>query len=334
MSGHKRDPKSEYYLRVGESFYASQMYEAADLMFSAAISLDPARGYLFARRGLSRHKIGRYAEAISDYRASIKLDGRSCGIHNNLGRSYYRLKRFGPAVREYKRALRCDPDNESVLWNLRAARYWSFNPFWRLLYWLTGKREAILLFAQEDKILLRSRQERRFSVVSFEDQRQALRELIGGEGEDSVLPQNSGTFGQIDPAAAGDLAEALTQALRLEYESIHLYHYYALRLSDEKVAQKLRMIGDIEIDHGRKLAELIKGLGVGVNVDVFGEGLKSFGFKELLDESLQKEVSSIEVFERALALTQDKALIDLLRGFQEDERAHQKIIREIVAALS
>lgn len=66
--------------------------------------------------------MGRYEEAMKEYKACLKFNRKTAFIHNNMGVIYQKKKYYEEAAQEFSIALRLSPQNKIFQDNLRAAR--------------------------------------------------------------------------------------------------------------------------------------------------------------------------------------------------------------------
>lgn len=66
--------------------------------------------------------MGRYEEAMKEYKACLKFNRKTAFIHNNMGVIYQKKKYYEEAAQEFTVALRLSPQNKIFQDNLRAAR--------------------------------------------------------------------------------------------------------------------------------------------------------------------------------------------------------------------
>lgn len=68
--------------------------------------------------GLAYDRIGKYDEAIREFREALRLNPGYIEVHNNLGVTYDRMGMAGEAVNELNEAMRLNPDYTEALCNL------------------------------------------------------------------------------------------------------------------------------------------------------------------------------------------------------------------------
>src|SRR6184192_2070591 len=72
---------------------------------------------------LQKQQAGDLAGAVPEYRQFLKIHPESTAIHSNLGAALAGLGRFEEAIREYKIALRQSPTLNDARLNLALAYY-------------------------------------------------------------------------------------------------------------------------------------------------------------------------------------------------------------------
>ena len=60
--------------------------------------------------GLALHALGRFAEAVAQFRAALEIRADFALAHNNLGTSLRELGQFGEALQAYRSAVALDPN--------------------------------------------------------------------------------------------------------------------------------------------------------------------------------------------------------------------------------
>ncbi|PPS11340.1 hypothetical protein GOBAR_AA09306 [Gossypium barbadense] len=94
-----------------------------------AVSLNTAKipkpvmpHYSCAIRAAAYTQICKYNEAIKDCLKSIEIDHSYCKAYSRLGSAYYAQGNYADAIEKgFKKALRLDPNNQSVIENIRVA---------------------------------------------------------------------------------------------------------------------------------------------------------------------------------------------------------------------
>ena len=80
------DPlKNGINLNIGYVLYFARQYEAALDQYNIGVGLDPAYGAAYYGRGLVNAAIGRYKDAIADYKEMIRLYKDHAGVNCYLG---------------------------------------------------------------------------------------------------------------------------------------------------------------------------------------------------------------------------------------------------------
>lgn len=75
------------------------------------------------QQALELHQAGDILGAIAAYLGSLNLNPDNPGAHSNLGAAYVKLGRYEEAIREYRTAVEVDPTNATFLFNLALAYY-------------------------------------------------------------------------------------------------------------------------------------------------------------------------------------------------------------------
>src|SRR6267143_433927 len=75
------------------------------------------------QQALALHQKGDFEGAIAGYRAYLKLRPNAIDARSNLGAALARLGRYDEAITEYKRALQKESANPGVRLNLGLAYY-------------------------------------------------------------------------------------------------------------------------------------------------------------------------------------------------------------------
>src|SRR5262249_61306289 len=77
---------------------------------------------IFAR-AVQAHQSGDIEGAIREYQAYLALRPERVDARSNLGAALARLGRYADAIEQYKRALSLDRDNQDIRFNLAVAYY-------------------------------------------------------------------------------------------------------------------------------------------------------------------------------------------------------------------
>jgi tetratricopeptide (TPR) repeat protein len=107
--------RAELQYTLGGLYWADRQYERAEECLRAALEgarrTDNARLEAWCRNGLGivYSDLGRYQEAVTEYRRAIELDPKYATPHNGLGNVYGDLGRHEEAIAAYQRAIELDP---------------------------------------------------------------------------------------------------------------------------------------------------------------------------------------------------------------------------------
>ncbi len=126
----------------------------------------------------------------------------------------------------------------------------------------------------------------------------------------------------------------LNTLLKVEYNKIFEYNYYADALENAALADKLRVFGAIEREHARILGEYIEKLG--------GEPRfnppelhtrRTFTLEEMLQEHLRGEERAIVLLDEGLSIYNDGELQWVLGNIRKDELEHKRMLLQIISEL-
>ena len=109
-------------LRVGNKAYKSQMYNAAESAYKAALSMNPLEKTAVYNLGNTYYKQGNWDEAIKQYENFISfekedIDKVSKAFHN-MGNAYLKKKELEKSMDAYKNALRFNSTDNDARYNL------------------------------------------------------------------------------------------------------------------------------------------------------------------------------------------------------------------------
>lgn len=109
-------PGLSHSIRV-EIALKQKKYDVAILEISELIKLNPNDAANYNNRGLTKNKIGNYADAINDFDISIKLDPNGAYAFNNKSYSLFKLKQYDKALSYVEQSLIIKNDNPFALKN-------------------------------------------------------------------------------------------------------------------------------------------------------------------------------------------------------------------------
>ncbi|KAI1492186.1 hypothetical protein F5X96DRAFT_414262 [Biscogniauxia mediterranea] len=109
----------------GNTEYKAGRWQAAFDKYSAALDVDPGnRGTnskLLQNRALCRLKLKQYAEAVADCDRAISLDPHYMKARKTKANAYSQAEKWEDAVREWKSIQELDPEDRSILKEIRKA---------------------------------------------------------------------------------------------------------------------------------------------------------------------------------------------------------------------
>ncbi|KHG06880.1 Small glutamine-rich tetratricopeptide repeat-containing beta [Gossypium arboreum] len=106
----------------GNRAMQSKLYSDAIELYSLAVSLCDDHAVYYCNRAAAYTQICKYNEAIKDCLKSIEIDHSYCKAYSRLGLAYYAQGNYADAIEKgFKKALRLDPNNQSVIENIRVA---------------------------------------------------------------------------------------------------------------------------------------------------------------------------------------------------------------------
>lgn len=86
-----------------------------------ALKVDPNSIQAHHGRGVALAKLGRYDEALAEFKKVIKADPKYVKTYNNMGLTLHRMGRFPEAVEAYERAIALDNNYGDARYNLACA---------------------------------------------------------------------------------------------------------------------------------------------------------------------------------------------------------------------
>lgn len=128
------------------------------------------------------------------------------------------------------------------------------------------------------------------------------------------------------------LLRALNEALSAEYGALWLLPQHMAQIEDEELKRQLKLIAEMELEHAEKSAQMIYQLGGEPNADLPNLQIRK-NVREILEAHVQGERQAIELYARALALTEDPEMRKQLEGMRRDEEGHQRLLERALARL-
>ncbi len=123
-----------------------------------------------------------------------------------------------------------------------------------------------------------------------------------------------------------ELIRILNQALSAEYGTLYLLPRHIAEIQDEELKRQLHLIGEVELEHAEKTAQMIISLGGEPTGDLLNLRPRR-NLKEILETHLQGEREAIDIYGRALAVCGDPAMRKQLEAIKMDEEGHQRLIQ-------
>lgn len=128
-----------------------------------------------------------------------------------------------------------------------------------------------------------------------------------------------------------NIVKFLNQLLKLEYNSIFDYQHYANSLASSALAEPLRSLGAMEIEHARMTINKIRRMGGKPKVNPKSlRRARKFSLGEMLTSHLKGEEETIELCEQGLGLFSDPEFQWLIGTIRLDEISHKKILEDLL----
>jgi bacterioferritin (cytochrome b1) len=127
-----------------------------------------------------------------------------------------------------------------------------------------------------------------------------------------------------------DMVKFLNNMLKLEYQGIFDYNYYASQVTDSDLAEKLRTFGSMEIEHAHMVIEKIKKLGAKPKIPGAAKRSKFKNVLEMLKAHAASEKEAIRLCEEGIELFEDPEFHWILGTIRVDEIDHQKEIKALI----
>ncbi len=122
------------------------------------------------------------------------------------------------------------------------------------------------------------------------------------------------------------LLHALNDALSAEYGALWLLPQHMAQVEDEELRRQLSLIAEVELEHAEKSARLIYALGGEPNADL-PQLRPRKGVREILEAHAEGEKEAIALYTRALELTDDPQMRQMLEEMRRDEEGHQRLLQ-------
>jgi len=123
-----------------------------------------------------------------------------------------------------------------------------------------------------------------------------------------------------------DLLRILNQALSAEYGTLYLLPRHMAEIEDEEIKRQLHLIGEVELEHAEKTAQMIVSLGGEPTDDLINLRPRK-DLKEILEVHLQGEREAIDIYGRALAVCGDPDICKQIEAIRREEEGHQRLIQ-------
>ena len=116
-----RDELYRRFFNEGVEPFNKGDYQSSSEKFSLVIIIDPENMAAYKQRGLSYLQLGKYEEALVDFRRVIELEGllevkgKDADLRKNIANIYYKLGRLDDAMIAYEEALALDPNDTHII---------------------------------------------------------------------------------------------------------------------------------------------------------------------------------------------------------------------------
>ena len=127
-----------------------------------------------------------------------------------------------------------------------------------------------------------------------------------------------------------ELIGILNEALSAEYGTLFLLPRHMAEIQDEETRRQLKLIGEVELEHAQKTAQMIVALGGEPTGDVPSLRPRK-DMKEILEAHLQGEREAIAIYGRALAACRDPQMRKQIEELRKDEEGHQRLLERTLA---
>ncbi|KAG6868552.1 hypothetical protein C0993_001248 [Termitomyces sp. T159_Od127] len=106
----------------GNSLMSAKKYDDAISAYTDSVALDPTNPVYYSNRAAAYSSKGDHLAAVGDAEKAIALDPKFIKSYHRLGHAYWSLGDTDKAIEAYNRGLVQDPDNESLLQAVQAAK--------------------------------------------------------------------------------------------------------------------------------------------------------------------------------------------------------------------
>ncbi len=117
------DIKAGAYNNRGLAKHDLERYEEAIRDYDKAIELQPDYAAAYHNRGLAKNSLQRYEEAIKDYDKVIELQPEDAEAYHNRGVAKYDLQRYEEAIADYDKAIELQPKLAKAYYNRGLAKH-------------------------------------------------------------------------------------------------------------------------------------------------------------------------------------------------------------------
>lgn len=112
------DPKYVYALNNrGTVYHKLGRYEDALTDFRKATDIDPGYALAYFNLGVTSKQMGRVSEAMSYYNKSLTLDSKYAKAYNNRGIIYHDSAKYDKALEDYNNSIHYDPTYVAAFYN-------------------------------------------------------------------------------------------------------------------------------------------------------------------------------------------------------------------------
>lgn len=123
MGSYVKENQNDVYMltKLGETYNSVGRYDEAIIEFKKAIAINPNFADSYKGLGVAYFEKCMFNEAIVEFKKAIAINPHLADSHNNLGMAYYAKGLLDKAIYEYTEAIAIEPDFAEAHYNLALA---------------------------------------------------------------------------------------------------------------------------------------------------------------------------------------------------------------------